>query len=130
MPVDAKETPIPYTVYRYKEPPKPPLGSKVPKPPPDGKGTRIDPGWNPSPKRISTTQPARGLSDVETEAQVELFRNHYLGKPDRDGGRKTDWPATWRTWVLKSLEFRGRRAGQAMATTGFGGRRYPAFGRP
>ena len=103
------------------ETPKPPLGAKVPKPPPTGKGTRIDPGWTPSQADLDYSA-SKGLNDAETAAQVELFRNHYLGKPDRDGGLKSDWPATWRTWVLKSLEFRARRQGQAVATNGFGGR--------
>ena len=109
------------TRIEEEETPKPPLRGKVPKPPPTGKGTRIDPGWTPSQADLDYSA-SKGLNDAETGAQVELFRNHYLGKPDRDGGMKSDWPATWRTWVLKSIEFRERRHGPSVATGGFGGR--------
>jgi hypothetical protein len=31
------------------------------------------------------------------------FRNYWLAKPG-SGGRKLDWNATWRNWILKAAE--------------------------
>jgi hypothetical protein len=38
--------------------------------------------------------------DLDPETVFELFRNHWIAKPGKDGV-KADWTATWRNWVLR-----------------------------
>jgi hypothetical protein len=67
-------------------------------------GTRLPKDWQPD---AAERQYAidHGL-DVERVA--EDFREWWLAAPGVKG-RKADWPATWRTWVRKAADERGRR---------------------
>jgi uncharacterized protein YdaU (DUF1376 family) len=46
----------------------------------------------------------RGLPRERIEPETLKFLNHHKGK----GSLQADWVATWRTWVLKALEFGAR----------------------
>ncbi|MPY72890.1 MAG: hypothetical protein GEU87_01385 [Alphaproteobacteria bacterium] len=53
---------------------------------------------------------------IDVDLAAEKFRNHWLGKAGQHG-RKLDWAATWRNWIIGDFERGGGRAG------GTGGRR-------
>lgn len=65
-------------------------------------GTRIAPDWKPSAEDRGYAR-GKGLSDQTIDAQAERFRNHWLASTARNAV-KLDWPATWRNWVLSSIE--------------------------
>jgi hypothetical protein len=49
---------------------------------------------------------SRGMSRKRAETEAEKFKNYWSAKSGRDAA-KLDWPATWRNWVLSSLERTG-----------------------
>lgn len=49
---------------------------------------------------------AQGLPEQSALLEAEKFRNFWQAKSGA-GATKLDWPATWRSWVLNSLERRG-----------------------
>lgn len=66
------------------------------------KGCRIPDGFMPD---IAWAK-AQGLPEQSALLEAEKFRNYWQAKTGA-GATKLDWPATWRTWVLNSLERRG-----------------------
>ena len=64
-------------------------------------GSRIPDGF-PGETELAYCRETRPDLPAETVAQV--FRDHWLGKPGKDG-RKIDWPATWRVWVARERSY-------------------------
>lgn len=65
--------------------------------------TRISGDWNLAEDERSYAL-AKGLSEGETGAEAEKFKNHYMAK----GDTMSDWKAAWRKWVGNALEYKGR----------------------
>ena len=67
-------------------------------------GTRIsDPFLLTSEMRIYGAQKR---PDVDLELETEKFVNYWRAKPGKDG-RKLDWIATWRNWILSARSSNG-----------------------
>lgn len=73
-------------------------------------GERIPPDWKPLSGDIAFAL-AKGLLAVRLETEAEKFRNYWTAKSGA-AATKVDWSATWRNWVLTSLE----RSGTPMPT--------------
>lgn len=43
---------------------------------------------------------SKGMTEEQARHEFEKFHNHFTGT----GGTKKDWLATWRNWVIRSLE--------------------------
>ncbi len=79
---------------------------------PDPRGSRIPDDWSLSPDLHDwSISEARAPPDV-IQHEVGKFRDYWRGKAGQ-GGRKTDWDATWRNWIRKAMEDQqhGRRNG-------------------
>ena len=63
-------------------------------------GNRLPADWKPSTEDIAFAT-ERGLDVADTAAQ---FRDWWISVAGAKGV-KLDWPATWRTWVRRQLEF-------------------------
>jgi len=46
-----------------------------------------------------------GLTDRQATTEAARFRDYYLGAPGAKG-LKRDWPATWRNWCRRAIEWR------------------------
>lgn len=69
--------------------------------------TRIPDDFEPTPAmRIWA---AENTPTVDVDAQTEQFRDYHAGK----GTLGADWPATWRNWMRKAVEFQARPFGRA-----------------
>ncbi len=94
------------------------------------RGTRLSEEW-----KLSAAEKQfaidNGLTSQAIGIEEQKFRNYWLGKAGA-GATKLDWPATWRNWVLNSLNYsrpppRGSPAAErpdslmgAIRSTGFG----------
>lgn len=61
---------------------------------------------------------SEGLTDEQAEREAKKFANHWAAQTGTRG-RKADWNATWRNWVLKAVEDTGRR--KSLPVNGYGG---------
>lgn len=78
------------------------------------RGTRIDPNWQPAPAdRLAARE--EGFSDTEIDRETLRFRDYWVGLPGAKGV-KLDWPATWRNWVRRSAEGRGKSSSAKAST--------------
>jgi hypothetical protein len=62
------------------------------------RASRLPSDWQPSAEDLAycrTKRPDLVVADV-----AEDFRDHWISAPD-DRAKKTDWAATWRTWVRR-----------------------------
>jgi uncharacterized protein YdaU (DUF1376 family) len=84
---------------------------------PKAKGSRLPDDWTPDPGGYAFAT-AQGMTDEEITLEADKFRDFWCAKPGA-GGRKSDWPATWRNWC------RNRRAGPRVA----GGARPGGYGQ-
>lgn len=66
-------------------------------------GSRISDDWTTSPDDIAFAK-KHGI-DPQTEA--EKFRDYWRAQPGAKG-RKSDWAATWRTWIRNAVEYKSR----------------------
>lgn len=83
--------------------PSDPKGSSVPKGTKrTDRGTFIASDWQPSADEWAFAIAELG-SEASAARQRDKFRNFWLGKSGSDG-RKRDWPATWRNWVMREAE--------------------------
>lgn len=80
----------------------PPSGGKSPA---ASRGSRLPADWQPS-EADRQYAASKGLSEADASNEAEKFRNHFHGATNAAGGLKVDWAATWRKWVLRSLEMR------------------------
>lgn len=69
-------------------------------------GSRIPDGF---PGDAELAHCRRTRPDLPAETVAQVFRDHWLSKPGKDG-RKLDWPATWRVWVAKERGYAPARA--------------------
>lgn len=67
----------------------------------EARATRLPPGWSPGPEGLAFAA-AAGLRNGRAESEVEKFRDFWSAKAG-EGGRKLDWPATWRNWVRRAV---------------------------
>lgn len=70
-----------------------------PTPKADPRGSRLPPDWQPSPELCEFAASLR-LDPAHIAAN---FRDYWHAKPGA-GGRKANWPATWRMWCRKEAE--------------------------
>jgi len=68
------------------------------------RGSRLPEDWYPSESDLEYAR----KHGVDAEREAEKFRNHWTAQPGAKG-RKADWSATWRNWILKSVEFVSNR---------------------
>jgi uncharacterized protein YdaU (DUF1376 family) len=68
-------------------------------------GTRITPDWSPDESGL-TFAADLGLDRRTTNNIAAQFRDYWKAKPGRDG-TKTDWTATWRTWLRRHIDDHG-----------------------
>jgi hypothetical protein len=80
------------------------------------KGTRLSPDWAPSVGLVSYGV-AQGLTPTLVQLEAEKFKNYWLAKSG-PGAVKRDWDATWRNWVLTTVE--RRYAGDSGSRAAFG----------
>jgi hypothetical protein len=64
---------------------------------PSGRGTRLDPGWQPDSDMISFARDA-GLAPSQIALEAEKFRDYWLSLAGPKACKR-DWAATWRNWV-------------------------------
>lgn len=94
-------------------------GASAPRPPTrkrtdDAKKTGIG-EWQPDADlRAWALQERLDLTAPDVDRLVDGFRDHYLA----NGERRASWPASWRSWVRKDLEFNGRRRPNGQAPPG------------
>ena len=74
-------------------------------------GTRLPPGWTP-PDSDAELALSLGFANGRAEAELAKFRDYWAARPGA-GGRKLDWPATWRNWLRKAAETRPQRSAGA-----------------
>lgn len=102
---------------KVESPPSQTSFARPPQPADISRGKRIDPAWEPGPEGLNYAED-QGLTPVEIRRESEAFRDYWLAKPGQDG-RKSDWRATWRTWVRRVAERRTHppvRAGPSVQT--------------
>lgn len=73
---------------------------------PKKRASRLPPDWKPGQAEIDYAR-RHGFSDAEISREGERFANHWHAKSGRDAA-KLDWPATWRNWILRAAELRGK----------------------
>lgn len=71
------------------------------------RGSRLPEGWTPTGDML--TWAAANHPSVDTAAQTEAFCDYWRSKAGA-AARKTDWSATWRNWIRRSVDFSGRRS--------------------
>ena len=82
-------------------PPAEPAEPDKPRPVPKARPTRVPETFAVT-DRLAEFAAAKGLSPPEIAAEAEKFRDHYQAT----GKTMVDWAAAWRTWVVRSIEFR------------------------
>ncbi len=82
------------------------------------KGSRLPAGWAPSEAALQWARQA-GLIDLHPR-ETENFTDYWKAKAGA-GARKADWDATWRVWLRKAGEDRGRRGGRVLSRSGMAG---------
>lgn len=88
-----------------------------------GRGTRLESDWQP-PTDAWAFGRGLGLTDAEVSDQLDRFRDYWIARPGQ-GGRKVDWNATFRNWLRRAADDRGRGANGARNGNARGGRREP-----
>jgi|tagenome__1003787_1003787.scaffolds.fasta_scaffold20485126_1 hypothetical protein len=69
---------------------------------PVNRGERLSPDWQPSMDCV-TFASARGLPAGKIDSEAEKFRNYWIAKSGQ-GATKLDWEATWRNWIISTVE--------------------------
>jgi hypothetical protein len=67
-------------------------------------GDRLPSDWEPDPALVAWAEAE--LPGVDWRTQNAAFRDYWIAQPGAKG-RKADWPATWRNWMRRALEYRG-----------------------
>jgi hypothetical protein len=85
-----------------------------------GRGTRLPEDWRPSSAAISYAAD-RGMTPEHIRHEAEKFSNYWRSKTGA-GATKVDWDATWRNWILTTLERRhappGRNGNRPYSASG------------
>jgi hypothetical protein len=66
------------------------------------RGSRLSANWQPSRVDIVFALD-RGLPRAGIDIEAEKFRNYWIAKSGKDAAKR-DWPATWRNWIIKTME--------------------------
>jgi hypothetical protein len=66
------------------------------------RGSRLADDWRPSACGIEYAT-TRGLDARRLETEIEKFKNYWTAKTGASS-TKLDWEATWRNWILNTLE--------------------------
>jgi len=66
------------------------------------RGTRLTHDWSPSEADLSFAV-QRGMPEGLVSTEIEKFRNYWTAKSGASA-TKRDWSATWRNWIINSLE--------------------------
>lgn len=69
-------------------------------------GSRLPPDWIPEPLSAEFVK-ALGLTQREIANELQKFIDYWAAKAGKDG-RRADWQATWRNWLRKAAEYKGR----------------------
>lgn len=80
----------------------------------DASGSRLPKDWKPSPEDTEYCKTER--PDLLPSKVAQNFYDYWIAKAGKDG-RKTDWSATWRSWVRKEDSKSAGRPGAAPAQT-------------
>lgn len=67
------------------------------------RASRLPEGWMPDPELIAKMRAECPTVDLESEHR--FFTDHYVGT----GKTMTDWAATWRNWMRRSVKFSAER---------------------
>jgi len=77
-------------------------GSMDVRAPTTARGTRIPDGWCPDTKLVDEMR-TEGIPDDVARRELPKFRDYWDAQPGIKG-RKTNWGATWRNWLRRSME--------------------------
>ena len=66
------------------------------------RGSRLSADWAPSEDDLAFAR-SKGMPQIRMDLETEKFRNYWTAKTGT-AATKIDWPATWRNWVLSSIE--------------------------
>lgn len=94
-----------YNHSHKEEHPSPP---SVVRPPQKVRGEFLSADWHPSPANFDWAVAELGSRDAVLR-QFEKFQNYWFAKSGADG-RKRDWDATWRNWIMREAD-NGKRNG-------------------
>jgi hypothetical protein len=66
------------------------------------RGSRLPASWLPSHAEVAFAL-NRGIPQLRVNTEVEKFRNYWTAKSGA-GATKRDWSATWRNWIITTME--------------------------
>jgi hypothetical protein len=66
------------------------------------RGTRLPTNWEPSDPEIAFALD-RGMPQARVSTEAEKFKNYWTAKSGA-GATKRDWSATWRNWIITTME--------------------------
>src|SRR5215469_1435334 len=69
----------------------------------DGKGTRLDPNWEPNSADLAFA----GGFEVDSGLERDKFKDHWMAAAGANS-RKRDWSAAWREWIRRAGPRRAR----------------------
>jgi hypothetical protein len=81
----------------------PPVRQPSSKRPPASRGTRLSELWQLSENDVAYARELRMPAEM-IEREAVKFKNHWLAAAGTKG-IKRDWPRTWQTWCIRSIEF-------------------------
>lgn len=73
------------------------------------RATRLPDDWMPS-EADGRYAVDKGLTPAEAQHEFEKFRNYWTAKSGQ-AATKIDWSATWRNWILTTIERKGKPNG-------------------
>lgn len=73
--------------------------------PKESRGSRLPANWQPSPSEVTFARD-RGMPEDRISAEAEKFSNFWSAKSGA-GATKRDWSATWRNWIITTMERSG-----------------------
>jgi hypothetical protein len=66
------------------------------------RGERLPASWRPSDAGVAFALD-RGLARAQVGVEAEKFKNYWSAKTGQ-GATKLDWDATWRNWIISTVE--------------------------
>lgn len=93
-----------------------PAGASAPSP---TRGSRLPKDWQPGPEQTAFAE-GLGFRNGTAAAELAKFRDYWTAQPGQKGV-KADWTATWRNWLRRASEDRGKAGGQATGGLDFDG---------
>jgi hypothetical protein len=93
------------------DPPNLPVAAKAA---PAARGCRLPTNWRPDDQTI--TEMRQRFPAVDLKREHEKFTNHWRAQPGAKG-RKSDWLATWRNWIIRAAEHAPRNGQHPRAPT-------------